>query len=711
MVRGVEFETLRSQWRAVCTFTFSDRLSLYDFQLTALKNAAKCLYLYFYVDKADNHLFYKRYRDLGLTSLIENQLNLQMDNYPVNTSKILQEYYSSEDGKVEFKRFLQRAAFWMATGSGKTLVIIKLIETLKRLMDMEEIPTKDILILTHRDDLLNQIIAHVIEFNTLAADRGFAVNLVNLQDYERIKREGLVPFLDTATVFYYRSDLISDVQKEKIIDFRNYDNNGNWYLILDEAHKGDKNESKRQLYYSILSRNGFLFNFSATFVDPQDIITTVYNFNLEKFIIKGYGKHLYLLQDEVNVFREKQDFNPIEKQKIVLKALILLTYLKKIFRDILLIRDDIYWEPLMLTLVNTVNLSGKQTRPDLIMFFKEIEQIAKGAVDPQLFRNTLQELVIPETSSYLYERSGPQIDHQLLKAISLQDILLYVFNSSEFSGIEVITIPNRKKEVIFKLKSTDQPFGLIKIGDAIRWIRENLPGYEVIESYEDKSIFENIENREEISLLMGSRAFYEGWDSNRPNLIMFINIGRGTQAKKFVTQSIGRGVRVEPIKNRRQRLRVLNEHKQDEGLYPLLTEVVKPLETLFILGTNRESLKEVILTLKLGEETKDRIDPMDVQLPSISRKRQIMETVNPRSDLRKLEIPELHFQVLKELFQTLDDRILVVLSDLPLNSLEKIKNYIGDHSAYFTRTREPATNIPIRALVRYVINHFQEDFN
>ena len=79
-----------------------------------------------------------------------------------------------------------------------------------------------------------------------------------------------------------------------------------------------------------MSRNGFLFNFSATFTDPRDIVTTAYNFNLEKFISEGYGKHIYILKQEMRAFKEKEDYNREEKQKIVLKSLILLTYLKKI---------------------------------------------------------------------------------------------------------------------------------------------------------------------------------------------------------------------------------------------------------------------------------------------------------------------------------------------------------------------------------------------
>lgn len=45
-------------------------------------------------------------------------------------------------------------------------------------------------------------------------------------------------------VFYYRSDLIdneSNVSKKndgKRLNYENYLNKGQWYIILDEAHKG-----------------------------------------------------------------------------------------------------------------------------------------------------------------------------------------------------------------------------------------------------------------------------------------------------------------------------------------------------------------------------------------------------------------------------------------------------------------------------------------
>ena len=234
----------------------------------------------------------------------------------------------------------------MATGSGKTLVIVKLIRILGDLMRKEEIPKKDILFLAHRDDLLNQFSEHIAEFNRDNFDA--RINLKSLKEYDAVKNEIALPyFKKEITIFYYRSDLISDEHKKTRVDFKNYDNFGKWYILLDEAHKGDKEDSKSQTFYSILSRNGFLFNFSATFTDARNYATCIFNFNLAKFIQDGYGKHIYT--SELDTFKEKDAFSEIEKQKIVLKILILQTYIYKHFEKIKEIDSNFYHHPLLLT--------------------------------------------------------------------------------------------------------------------------------------------------------------------------------------------------------------------------------------------------------------------------------------------------------------------------------------------------------------------------
>jgi len=287
------------------------------------------------------------------------------------------------------------------------------------------------------------------------------------------------------TVFYYRSDNLSDEQKDKIIDFKNYDNNGKWYIFLDEAHKGDKEDSKRQHIYSVLSRNGFLFNFSATFIDPRDIITCAFEFNLSSYIQAGYGKHISILEQEIRAFRDKEDYNREEKEKIVLKSLILLTYVKKFYKQIENVQPNLYHKPLLLVLVNSVNTKDA----DLKLFFRELEKIGKGTISPELIITSIEELLSEFSSEpkFVLENTTVRIDKDILKSITKDDILKYVFNATGSGEIEVLSKQSDKKELAFKLKTSDQPFALIKIGDITQWLNEELTGYVIQERFEDET--------------------------------------------------------------------------------------------------------------------------------------------------------------------------------------------------------------------------------
>jgi hypothetical protein len=105
---------------------------------------------------------------------------------------------------------------------------------------------------------------------------------------------------------------------------------------------------------------------------------------------------------------------------------------------------------------------------------------------------------------------------------------------------------------------------------------------------------------------MGSRSFYEGWDSNRPNVITFINIGTGADARKFILQSVGRGVRLEPLKGQRKRLASLhNAAEVDEITYQAGRPFLPAIETLFIFGTKREALAAIFDGLEQEKEKEE----------------------------------------------------------------------------------------------------------
>jgi len=687
IVNDICLEDLPEQWQGFDFSRFSKDKTLFDFQQKALENALRGLWLFYKDKNADKQSMFNRYRLNGLEEDLDYDLKKKQDS---KTVKYLLEYdkdYPAVDSKIPFSCFINRMSFWMATGSGKTLVIVKLIELLGTLMSRGEIPNNDILFLTYRDDLLDQFKSHVDEFNSYDFD--IKIKLRDLKEYDSVKHDNAPPqSKNEITVFCYRSDLISDEQKAKIVNFRNYDNDGKWYVLLDEAHKGDKEDSKRQMLYSILSRNGFLFNFSATFTDPRDFATCVFNFNLAKFIEEGYGKHIYVSSGDIEAFRERDDFSSIEKQKIVLKTLLLLTYIDKHFEKIRDIDSTLYHRPLLLTLVNSVSVEDS----DLELFFRELEKIANGAVNTDLLQIAKEELIqeFSSNATFTFEDIKCTVDAALISQLDYKDILRYVFNAETPGKIEVLKIPSNSKELVFRLMTADKPFALIKIGDISGWLKNKLEGYEINESFENESYFKRINDDDsDINILMGSRSFYEGWDSNRPNVILFINIGIGNDVKKFVLQSVGRGVRIEPQKNKRKRLLELyNAHQFDKPeLFEKISNLILPIESLYVFGTNANNLKEIIATLK-AEKQEQNLGNVFILNPEAEKHLLLIPvyktTENIVAETQKYTISKDNLDLVAQFFELIGDKIALVKYDCEPKVLEKAKETFSQKEQYYS---------------------------
>jgi superfamily II DNA or RNA helicase len=686
IVNNIALENLPAKWQGFDFARFSKDKTLFSFQQDAIRNALVGLWLYFKDRNADKQALFNHYCLNGLEENFDYNLNRER-----KAAKYLLEYpddYPTINNKISFSHFINRMSFWMATGSGKTLIIVKLIELLGKLIAEKELPARDILFLAHRDDLLDQFKNHVEEFNSFNFDT--KINLKNLRDYESVKRENALPFAkNEITVFYYRSDLISDEHKEKIVNFRNYDNSGKWYILLDEAHKGDKEDSKRQILYSILSRNGFLFNFSATFTDPRDFATCAFNFNLSRFVEEGYGKHIYVSSADISAFRGQGDFSTIEKQKIVLKALLFLTYINKYFEKIRKVNNSLYHRPLLLTLVNSVDVEES----DLELFFREIEKVAKNEIRADLIEQVKQELVreFSDHPTFEFEELDCVVNADLISKLDYKDILKYVLNAKTPGKIEVLKIPGNRNELIFRLMTAEKPFALIKIGDISGWLKDKLEGYEINESFENESYFKKLnEDDSDINILMGSRSFYEGWDSNRPNLILFVNIGVGSDAKKFVLQSVGRGVRIEPQKNKRKRLQNLfNAKEVKEELFKKVKNLILPIESLFVFGTNAENLREIIATLKAEKQDKNLGEAFIVnperggKLLLIPVYRDSKRIFAEEKDPQKYSVSRDDFDITSQFYEFLGDKIVLVKYDCEVKVLKKAKESFAEKERYY----------------------------
>jgi len=398
-----------------------------------------------------------------------------------------------------------------------------------------------------------------------------------------------------------------------------------------------------------------------------------------------------ILKQEIRAFRDDEDYSGEEKQKIVLKSLIFLTYVKKFYKKITKIQQGLYHKPLLLTLVNSVNTEDA----DLKLFFRELEKIGKGYAKEEVFREALNELweEMKEEPEFMFENGKRiKIDEAIFKNITKEDVFYHVYNSKTNGETEILRRLSNRKELAFKLKTSDKPFALIKIGDVSEWLKNEFVGYEVQERFEDENYFENL-NREDsdINILMGSRSFYEGWDSNRPNVINFINIGMGQDAKKFILQSVGRGVRIEPIKDKRKRLlQIYNAKEIEEDLFNKIKDNVLPVETLFIFGTNRNALVTVVQELE-----KERKKEGEIQLKLFvnydAKKRKLLIPTYKSADypliknreLAKFEIVGEELKILKRYAEFLsDDRILLMLYNTGPEKIKILKESLTNPDNY-----------------------------
>ena len=692
-------EDVEEGWYAIDLSTFSSKKNLFDYQQSALRNAIKGLYY-----------FYGKYGGHKREFFEDVYRNILPESFPIK-ERIVDLYqqggFEVYEKGLPYYQIINRMSFWMATGSGKTLVIVKLIELLSNLMKLGLIPQKDILFLTHRDDLIGQFKRHVEEFNEgrMPSEK---LELYELKEYGRVKTGLYNP--TGIPVFYYRADLFDIEQRERRIDFRNYLNDGNWYLVLDEAHKGDREESKRQAIFNILCKNGFRFDFSATFTEEIDFITCAYEFNLAEFVRRGYGKHIYVSGEALRSFSRKEDFSPEEKQKILLKIFILLTGLIEAREKV---KDRVpYHKPLLLVLVNSVNTEDS----DMELFFRELARIAEGEVRDSGFQRAKDEL-IQELENANFQFESVRLSREffdLLREITFEEVLESVFNSKSTGTIEVVQIPQNRQELLFKLKSGDRPFALMKIGDITQWLKEKLEGYEVVEKFEDEGIFAKLNEEEDINILMGSRAFYEGWDSNRPNVIAFINIGKGEEAKKFVLQSIGRGVRIEPFKNVRRRLEILYGNSQVDGeTYEQVRDWATPVESLFVFGTKANNLETILQTLRTQREEEENLGDLFETNPEVQGKLLLVPEYE-ESELMLTDSDRNHRYPLnpedKELvreFLEMDDRVLVCMFDANPRVLAKLRR---DFDA-LVRVEPNARKIGIPEVVlKKLLEYFSKKF-
>ncbi|GAA7199036.1 DEAD/DEAH box helicase family protein [Helicobacter pylori] len=640
--------------------SFDNNKELLDYQQQALINAFRMLVAYFRDFKENKKEFYAFYQEHYSFA------NCDFTNKKLN--HLLKAYFKVKNQRVSFEHFINRLAFYMATGSGKTIVIIKLVELLSVAIRMGLIPKKNIMFFSANENLIKQFEKEIEKYNR-GKDFSKQIDFKNLKsvthkDFHRAPKD----FFEKIALFYYRADLMNDEEsKENLLNYKDYWDNGENYVILDEAHKGNKSESKRQAIFSLLSLKGFLFNFSATFTEESDLITAVYNLSVGEWVKLGYGKESVLLKkNNLNAFKDSKDLNDREKEIALLKALLLLGMQKRYKIK------GYFHDPLMLVFTHSVNVENS----DAEIFFKTLARVIENDEESDFSKakeDLLEEIKDPE---FLFSANKDK-DYKVkvfkegLKSMDFKSLKEEVFYANS-GHIEVIINPKNNQEIAFKLNTSDKVFCLIKIGDITEWICEKLKSVKVVSknlSFKEESYFSQID-RSSINILVGSRTFETGWDSTRPSVILFLNIGLDDDAKKLVKQSFGRGVRIESVKNQRQRLAYLDI---DETIKENLKPNAAMLETLFVIPTNHASL-EAILTIQKESENggENRGSWREIKLEKTRIKHALFVPCYRKEPTSILKIPEnasfkmseKNFKDLKECFNLMSEKHFILKHEI-----------------------------------------------
>ncbi len=641
--------------------SFDSNKELLDYQQQALINAFRMLVAYFRDFKENKKEFYAFYQEHYSFA------NCDFTNKKLN--HLLKSHFKVENKHVSFENFINRLAFYMATGSGKTIVIIKLVELLSVAMGMGLIPKKNIMFFSANENLIKQFEKEIEKYNR-GKDFSKQIDFKNLKDvthkdFHRAPKDSVI---NQIALFYYRADLMNDEEsKENLLNYKDYWDNGENYVILDEAHKGNKSESKRQVIFSLLSLKGFLFNFSATFTEESDLITSVYNLSVGEWVKLGYGKESVLLKkNNLNAFKDSKDLNDREKEIALLKALLLLGMQKRYKIE------GYFHDPLMLVFTHSVNVKNS----DAEIFFKTLARVIENDEESDFSKakeDLLEEIKDPE---FLFSGNKDK-DYKVnvfkegLKSMDFKGLKEEVFYANS-GHIEVIINPKNNQEIAFKLNTSDKVFCLIRIGDITEWICEKLKSVKVVSknlSFKEESYFSQID-RSSINILVGSRTFETGWDSTRPSVILFLNIGLDDDAKKLVKQSFGRGVRIESLKNQRQRLAYLD---MDEAIKKDLKPNAAMLETLFVIPTNHASL-EAILTIQKESENRgeNRGSWREIKLEKTPIEHALFVPCYRKEPTSILKIPEnasfkmseKNFKDLKEYFNLMSEKHFILKHEI-----------------------------------------------
>lgn len=532
-----------------------------------------------------------------------------LDRLTADPQALLRELNEFRAAKADFADLppfelddLRRLAFFMATGSGKTLLLhvnirqvlyylrgAKHPEALVRRSDGRT-EFDNILLITPGEGLSDQ---HLSELEDSGLDAG------------RFQRDAVGGLFGPRVQVIEIHKLAEEASGEGVsvpiaeLGSRNL-------IIVDEGHKGAGSEARTwKNRQDTLSRDGFLLEYSATFAQAigsapraarEELLrgygkSIVFDYSYRYFYGDGYGKTF-------RVLNLKKAAAPKAHELMVGG---LLTFYQQVLlhkRNEEAARTFNIEKPLWVLLGTSVS----RKRPDEKDASKTAEEertdvaevvafLRRFIEDPDWAVRCVGRIISGKSGFQDLDSGNDLFAGHLTHLAKDQAEPLYkrlcrdLFHGQ--GGLEVVEI-KASGEIGLRVSSASHKelpyFAVINIGD-IADFRKHLRETPTlkIEAKEDvftDSLFERIGRPDSpINILVGAKKFIEGWSSWRVSSMGLLRVGKGEGSQ--VIQLFGRGVR---LKGKDRSLK----RSHASGTAPAWLE---PLETLFIVGWNADYLQ------------------------------------------------------------------------------------------------------------------------
>ncbi len=466
---------------------------------------------------------------------------------------------------------LKKLAFWMATGSGKTLLMH--INYLQFLHYNRE-PLDNILLITPNEGLTQQ---HLDEMEASGIP---AVRLDLNENSLFSSAPGVVKVTEITKLVMEKKGEGESIPVEAL--------EGNNLIFVDEGHKGSGGEAWREVR-DALGESSFTFEYSATFGQAltaarNDALTTEYgkaiafDYSYRHFYNDGYGKDFHI----VNLLQETTSDHTDE----LLLANMLSFYEQRLVfggqSDAL--RPYNLDKPLWVFIgrsVNAVHTERGQPQSDVLTVVRFLHRFL---TDRSWATRNVGQLLEGQSGlrdKYGYDVFSDKFDR--LRQLGTdptavyQDILETVLHTPTPGALHLCDISGSDGELGLKVGGSDGYFGLIYIGDTSRFktlTQRSDTGIAIESDAFSGSLFDRInESDTSVEILIGSRKFMEGWNSWRVSNMGLLNIGRSEGSQ--IIQLFGRGVRLRGRDMSLKRSSALN------GNHP---DYIRLLETLNIFA-------------------------------------------------------------------------------------------------------------------------------